>query len=62
MARVEGILEEVRNRLNHLESELRELRREMRSNFLWTLGIMLGVLTPMWASLVSLIVVVILQI
>ena len=74
MAKVEGILEEVRTRLNHLESRMdglettmatefsqlrqeinannRELRQEMRTRFRWTLGIMLGVLIPMWVTII----------
>ena len=63
MARVEGILEEVRARLNHLDSRFEhlqtrvdsgfgELRREMQSQFRWTLGIMLGVLIPMWVTII----------
>ncbi|MBT9141429.1 MAG: hypothetical protein DDT30_02021 [Dehalococcoidia bacterium] len=67
MAKVEGILEEVRTRLNHLESrvdsgfgELRQemeantrgLRQEMQGQFRWTLGIMLGVLIPMWVTII----------
>ena len=70
MARVEGILEEVRARLNHLDSRFEhlqtrfehlqtrvdsgfgEVRREMQSQFRWTLGIMLGVLIPMWVTII----------
>ncbi|MCL0064387.1 hypothetical protein M1N84_00525 [Dehalococcoidia bacterium] len=77
MARVEGILEEVRARLNHLDSRFEhletrfehlqtrfehlqtrvdsgfgELRREMQIQFRWTLGIMLGVLIPMWVTII----------
>ena len=70
LAKVEGILEQVgerlngvETRLNHLESEIsqlrqemnannRELRQEMRTQFHWTLGIMLGVLIPMWVTII----------
>lgn len=59
MARVEGALEQLSKRLdgmemrlNHVETEIGELRREMRSNFRWTLRIMLGVLIPMWVSII----------
>ncbi|MFW0860309.1 MAG: hypothetical protein AAGB97_09205 [Dehalococcoidia bacterium] len=81
MAKVEGILEEVRTRLNHLEfrfehpqtrfehlrsrvdigfGELRRemetnnrgLRQEMQGQFRWTSGIMLGVLIPMWVTII----------
>ena len=56
MARVEGILEEVRNRLNHVESALRDLRRELRSAALWIIGLMLGLIIPMWTSVMLAIV------
>jgi len=66
MAKVEGILEEIRARLNHLEAEvdgLRQeigslrgeingLRQEMYTNFRWTLGIMI----PMWVTIILTIV------
>jgi len=70
LAKVEGILEQVgerlngvETRLNHVESEIsqlpqemnvnsRELRTAMRSQFRWTLGITLGVLIPMWVSII----------
>jgi len=66
LAKVEGILEQVGDRLNgvetrlnhvgtrldHLETRFDELRREMHTNFRWTLGIMLGVLIPMWVSII----------
>jgi len=56
VAKVEGILEEMRERLSHLEtrteSGFSELRRELRSQFRWTLGIMLGVLIPMWVTII----------
>lgn len=70
MARVGGILEENRSRLDYVQNDLREtnrridetnqhldksleaLRKEMRSNFLWLLGVMLGILIPMWVSII----------
>lgn len=51
-ARIEGILEELRARVSRVETEISELRREMRSNFQWMLGIMFGVLIPMWVSII----------
>lgn len=55
MAKVEGILEEVRARLNHLETEIdglrreiSDLRREIYANFRWTLGIMIS----MWVTII----------
>lgn len=59
LARVEGILEEVRARLNHLETEMEGLRQgisrfrqEMYPNFRWTLGIMIS----MWVTIILTIV------
>ena len=66
LAKVEGVLEQVGQRLNgvetrlnhvetrldNMETRLDELRREMHTNFRWTLGIMLGVLVPMWVSII----------
>ena len=81
MAKVEGILEEVRARLNHLESDIgrldgkidnlrqdmnannRELRQDMNigmdqlrqkidTNFRWMVGITLGILIPMWVTII----------
>ena len=77
MAKVEGILEQVGERLNALDTRLNHLetrmdgletrmdglgtrmesgfsdmRREMHSQFRWTMGIMLGVLIPMWVTII----------
>jgi hypothetical protein len=48
MAKVEGILEEVRARLNHLETEIEGLRREIYNNFRWSMGIMIS----MWVTII----------
>jgi hypothetical protein len=53
MAKVEGILEEVRARLNHslrnrLGEEISSLRREIYNNFRWTMGIMIS----MWVTII----------
>ena len=70
LAKVEGILEEIRTRQNHLETEISQLRQDMNANnrelrqelnvlrermdshFRWTLGIMLGILIPMWVTII----------
>lgn len=41
IARIEGILEQMDKRLNHVESDL-------RSNFKWTLGILI----TMWITII----------
>ena len=48
MARVEGALERIDKRLNHLESELRDLRRDLSHRFFW----LLGVQTSMWVTII----------
>jgi len=52
VAKIEGILEEIRTRLNHLEtrfeSEIRGLRSELRMNFRWTIGIIF----TMWVTII----------
>jgi C4-type Zn-finger protein len=59
VARIEGTLEQINNRLNHVESEIAELRREtnerfiriendMKTNFRWTIGIMI----TMWVTII----------
>lgn len=63
VAKVEGILEEIRSRLNHMETEVSQFRQDMnreigslrqaiQTNFRWTLGIMLGILIPMWVTII----------
>lgn len=52
VAKIEGILEEIRTRLNHLEtrfeSEIRDLRSELRMNFKRTIGIIF----TMWVTII----------
>jgi C4-type Zn-finger protein len=48
VARIEGILEQVDKRLNHLESEVRELRRDLNNRFFWLLGVQIS----MWVTIV----------
>lgn len=59
IARIEGILEQMNTRLNHLEADISELRTEIKTlaekidrNFRWTLAILLGVLIPMWVTII----------
>ena len=66
IGRVEGILEEVRTRLNNLENRLTaldswltalELRMtalesRMQTQFYWLLGVFLGVMIPMWVTII----------
>lgn len=42
MAKLEGLVEQMNQRLNHLEAEIAQLRREIQTDFRWLLGIMIG--------------------
>jgi chromosome segregation ATPase len=55
MAKIEGIVEQMNERLNHIETGFSELRTEMgslrdeiRSNFRWIVGIIL----TMWVTII----------
>ena len=48
VAKVEGILEEVRTRLNHLEDRIGRLEDRLQSNFRWTIGIIF----TMWVTII----------
>lgn len=52
IGRVEGILEEVRTWLNNLENRMTALEARMQTQFYWVLGVMLGVLIPMWVTII----------
>jgi len=42
-------MEQMDKRLNHIETEISELRTEINSNFKWTLGLLI----PMWVSIIA---------
>jgi len=48
MAKVEGTVEQIDKRLNHLESELRELRKDLNTRFYWLLGVQIS----MWVTII----------
>jgi hypothetical protein len=59
VARIEGILEQMdkrfkdvlgqlNERLNHLESEIRDLRRDLNYRFYWLLGVQIS----MWITII----------
>ena len=48
IARLEGIMEQVAQRLNHVETEIGNLRNKIDSNFKWTLGILI----TMWITII----------
>ena len=49
VAKLEGTVSQMNERLNHLGREISELRAEIRSNFRW----MLGILIPMWVTIIG---------
>jgi hypothetical protein len=48
VAKVEGIVEQMDKRLNHIESELRDLRRDLNNRFFWLLGVQIS----MWVTII----------
>lgn len=48
IARVEGILEEVRARLNNLEGHVSRLQAQMQTQLYW----LLGVIVTMWVTII----------
>ena len=59
VAHVEGIIEEIlapltsiENLLGRLEDRIDALEARMQMNFQWTIGIVLGVLIPMWVTII----------
>jgi hypothetical protein len=42
VARIEGIVEQMDKRLNHIESELRDLRMDLNNRFFWLLGVQIS--------------------
>lgn len=49
IAKVEGIVSQMNERLNHLREETRELRNDIKKNFRWTLGLLI----PMWVTIIG---------
>lgn len=49
IAKVEGIVGQMNERLNHLREETRELRDDIKKNFRWTLGLLI----PMWVTIIG---------
>jgi len=48
IVRVEGTLEQIDKRLNHLESELGDLRMDLNHRFSWLLGVQIS----MWITII----------
>ncbi|HID90345.1 TPA: hypothetical protein EYP44_00090 [Candidatus Bathyarchaeota archaeon] len=52
LAKVEGRLEEISDRLNHIEAEIVELRGRIRSLLRWTVGLILAMWVTVMMTLV----------
>ena len=57
LARLEAIAESQSRGLGGVKADLRRLRMTVHRNFLWTMGVMIGILIPMWASLIAVIII-----
>ena len=57
LARLEAIAESQSREIGGVKADLRRLRMTVHRNFLWTMGVMIGTLIPMWASLVAVIII-----
>ena len=57
LARLEAIAESQAREISDVKADLRHLKIIVHRNFLWTMGVMIGTLIPMWASIVALIII-----
>ena len=57
LARLEAIAESQSREIGGVKADLRRLRMTVHRNFLWTMGVMIGILIPMWASLIAVIII-----
>ena len=49
---IREVFQQVDARLSAVESAVENLRREQATNFRWVIGILLGTLFPMWATVI----------
>jgi len=52
IAKIEGILEQMDKRLNHLESNMINLNKRIDSLFKWLIGLILGMWTTIMITLI----------
>lgn len=52
VAKIEGEVGEMSRRLNHLEAIVGRIDEKVDRSFRWTIGVMLGVLIPMWVTII----------
>ncbi|MBE0517336.1 MAG: hypothetical protein IBX41_08135 [Methanophagales archaeon] len=55
IARVEGTLEQMDTRLNHVETEISELRSDLKTNFRWLVGLTVAtwaLIITMWVTII----------
>jgi len=48
IAKIEGNMEQINKRLNHLEDDLRDLRKDLNNRFFWLLGVQIS----MWITII----------
>lgn len=48
IAKIEGSIEQMNKRLNHLEDDLRDLRKDLNNRFFWLLGVQIS----MWITII----------
>lgn len=58
LAKLEGIISEMSKRLNHIEAEIAEIRKEVAAHFRWTVGLILG----MWITVMMTLIPILLKI
>jgi len=49
LAKIEGTVSQMDKRLNHFGEDIKEIRRDIKTNFKWTLGILI----PMWVTIIG---------
>jgi tetrahydromethanopterin S-methyltransferase subunit G len=52
MARLEGSFEQIERRLSNIEQDIRAFRSDLNTRFYWLMGTMLGILIPMWVTII----------
>ena len=57
LARLEAAVESQARELAGVKAGLCQLRLVVHRNFLWTMGVMIGILIPIWVSLIALIII-----
>ncbi len=54
--RLDNLRQETKDEFTSVRGEFASIRREIATNFLWTVGILIGILLPMWVTIILAIV------